>query len=415
MTQIAASPRPAPGLVESREIAQGRAIPAYLTRLRLGVALLMLTVAALTVAQLFLGRAAANRAAADAEQVARIQTIKVDLLRADALATNAFLTGGLEATAQRTAYDQAIGAASATIAAASSAQSLDRDALAELNALLVRYAAGMEVARANNRLGLPVGAAYLRAASADLRGRGMVLTDALLTANTVRARSSLADQHPVWVALPGLLALGGLYAANRWIATRFRRRINVGIAVAGGLTLLLTLGAVAVSSAQALENTRLQDGSYGALLRVAQARSSANAAKSSESLRLIARGSGKSFEEAWATQSKDVSGLIPDTLRDPWTAYTKAHAALVAKDDAGDWDGAVALATSTAAGAATPAFQEFDTQLAAELDGDRASVDSALNSGNWVPVLVAVLAGLAGLGATWASWRGVSRRLEEYV
>jgi hypothetical protein len=405
---------PVGGASGQAALAAARRIPSTLSRLRLAAALLVLLVTALTVVQLVLGVESTRQAGADARQVTRIQDVKVDLLRADALATNAFLVGGLEPTQQRADYDAAITNATRTIAAAAQAQPADQAALAELSTLVVRYAANMEVARANNRQGLPVGAAYLRASSNDLRDRGMVLVDALLEANTERAERSFGEQHPVWVALPGLLAVGALIVANQWIAKRFRRRVNPGLLVAAAAVLVFTVAATVASSTQALENNRLADGSYAELVSGAEARSAANAAKSSESLRLVNRGSGKAFEDAWAANAKEVAALLPTGLESQWSAYTQAHEGIVAQDDAGDWDGAVAAATTSDAGGSSPAFQAFDEAIADVVERRANTVSRMLSEGATTPFIIAVLTALAGLGATVAVWRGISRRLEEY-
>ena len=126
------------------------------------------------------------------EQLVRVQNIKVHMLRADALATNAFLVGGLEAPEVREKYTESLTAASRTIAEAAEAQPLDGAVLAELNQVLIDYAEGMAQARATNRQGLPVGAGYLRASSAELRDRGVTLVDALYEAK-VRLIASAAE------------------------------------------------------------------------------------------------------------------------------------------------------------------------------------------------------------------------------
>jgi hypothetical protein len=333
----AATPAPVPGVTpaptarpaEGTDLAAARGIPSALTRWRLIAALGVLAFTALTVAQLVLGMNAASRAAADADQVIRIQDLKVDLLRADALATNAFLVGGLEPNAQRAAYDDALAGASTAITAAAEAQPADQAALAELSSLVLRYGSDMEVARANNRQGLPVGAAYLREASADLRGRGMTLVESLLDANTARAKASLDDQHPLWVAIPPILALVLLGVVNQWMAPRFRRRVNTGIAIAAVGVLALGIAAVSASASQAAENARLSSGEYADLVAAAQARGAANSAKSNESLRLVARGSGKTFEDAWAKDATAVRDTMPGESDDAWSAYEASHREIV--------------------------------------------------------------------------------------
>lgn len=391
-----------------------RGIPGHLRRWRILAALAILAFTALTAGQLVLGVDATRQAGADAEQVIRVQDIKVDLLRADALATNAFLVGGLEPREQRAAYDEALGAAMRTISAAARAQSADEKALSELSALVLRYGSTMEVARANNRQGLPVGAAYLRQASADLRGDGMALVDAMLDANTTRADRALANQHPFWVAIPGVLVIAGLVLLNQWLAARFHRRINVGLALAAAVVAVITTSAVTVATQQAVENSTLRRGDYADLTSHAVARSAANAAKSSESLRLIARGSGQAFEDAWIEQDRIVTDNLPADLLTAWAAYTAAHEELVASDEAGDWDRAVDIATHPAQGS-SPAFAAFDGALAAEITAKSERVSTTLSAGALNPLVVALVAVLGGLGATGAAWRGLSRRLEEYL
>lgn len=397
----------------AEELTQARGIPTALTRFRILAAAVVLGFTALTVLQLFLGVNSTLQAARDAEQVIRIQDIQVDLLRADALATNAFLVGGLEPPERRQAYDDAIAAATSSIAAAAEAQSADQEALAELSALVVRYASGMEVARANNRQGLPVGGAYLRQSSAEMRDRGVTILGSLLEANTARAEQSLGNQHPVWVVLPGLAAIGVLVWINRWMAQRFHRTINVGVAAAAAAILVITVGAGMASGSQASENSTLRQGAYHDLTERAASRSAANVAKSAESLRLIARGSGASFEELWTESTEGVQATLPSNLHADWQAYLTAHGEIVAKDDAGDWDGAVEVATSQTAGS-SPAFDAFDEGLATHLAALSNQVTTTLRGGAMTPGFLAILALLGGLGATWGAWQGISRRLGEY-
>ncbi len=396
-----------------------RSVPASLTLLRLGVSIIVLAWAALTTGQLILSWQATRAATGDVQQLIRTQQIKVDLLRADALATNAFLVGGLEPSTQRAAYDNAVSSAMTTITAAARAQPADGAVLSELSTLVVNYASSMELARANNRQGLPVGAAYLSAASSQLRGRGMALVDAAITANTNRSSDSLADQHPIWIALPGLGVLVVLWWTNRWIARRFRRRINVGLALCAGLVLAVSAAAVTVSAGQVGENDNLRSGSFLDARAGSAARSSANLARSNESLRLIARGSGAAYEKAWGEASTQVTAALrqlrsPAALTAQWEGYAAAHRALVALDDAGDWDGAVAAATATGPDTATAKFTAFDDDLGALVTDTGRRTTEALTTGSWVFLLLAVAALLFGAMASALAWRGVSRRLEEY-
>jgi hypothetical protein len=177
----------------------------------------------------------ANRAPPDnTEQLVRVQNIQSTLYRADALATNAFLIGGLEPPAQRKAYDDAIDQVSRSITDAAEAQSADRDVLADLNTTVNRYSTSVELARANNRQGFPVGAEYLLTAGGPAPRRGR--TDHHRSRRCQRPEVRGRDGRPpaVAAAAAGLLAFAVLFWVNRQLAARFRRRFNIGIVAAAG-------------------------------------------------------------------------------------------------------------------------------------------------------------------------------------
>src|SRR6266705_6063378 len=100
------------------------------------------------------------------------QQIYRALSDADATAASAFLSGGLEPIAARHRYLADIAAAAAHLESATAAAGHSAAArnLATLSAGLPVYTGEVETARADNRLGLPLGAAYLREASSLMRG-----------------------------------------------------------------------------------------------------------------------------------------------------------------------------------------------------------------------------------------------------
>lgn len=398
----------------------GREIPRQLGRVRLVAVIIVLAFAALTALQLIVANQALHAAAKDTQQLVRVQNIKVHMLRADALATNAFLVGGLEAPEVREKYTESLTAASRTIAEAAEAQPLDGAVLAELNQVLIEYSEGMAQARATNRQGLPVGAGYLRASSAELRDRGVTLVDALVDANTDRAATSLGAQLPWLVAAPAVAALIGLGLINQWIARRFRRRINTGLAAAAAAVLVLGIAATTISATQAASNAQLRTGAYATAVNGAEARSAANTAKTNESLRLISRGSGQAYEEAWESASANVTSALDESElwaapTSAWEDYVAGHEEMVRLDNGGDWDGAVALATSRDEGAPTMKFSEFDEGMQTLVDGAADTTSRTLLSGSIGFVILTVLTILGGLGAAALGWRGVSARLKEYA
>ena len=111
-------------------------------------------------------------------------------MKADANATNAFLVGGLEPADARAGYVDGINTAAATLAAASNADSGSAAKLQAVNKVLTNYAGLVESARANNRQGFPIGAAYLRQASKSIRDDALPPLADLVSAERNRVDSS---------------------------------------------------------------------------------------------------------------------------------------------------------------------------------------------------------------------------------
>jgi hypothetical protein len=360
-----------------------------------------------------------SRAKADTAQLIRVQKIQSNLLSADATATNAFLVGGLEPPAQRAAYDQAMSSTSSLIAEATQAQRADGTALAALNLQVLGYAAMIEQARANNRQGLPVGAQYLRNASAQLRSEALPVLDNLVSANAARAADEMTVGAAYVVLVLTLLALGGVIAAQIWLARRFKRKINVGM-LAGSIVLfvLAVVSLIVVVQLHSALN-QISSGSLAAVNTAADARIDANDAKSNESLTLIARGSGQAFEAAWKSSANSVTesvGRLTDKpeLVSQWQAYTDVHTQIRALDDGGQWDKAVAKATGSASDSSNTAFGAFDSNLAGYLDSVSQDASDSLAAEQPGMVVAAILFLLGGVAAALLGRRGVTERLREY-
>ncbi len=398
----------------------GREIPQQLSRMRILSVIVVLAFAALTALQLIIAGQSLQAADKDTAQLVRVQDIKVHMLRADALATNAFLIGGLEAPEQRERYDASLAAVSRGIAEAAQAQPLDRAVLVELNEVVLHYAEGMAQARATNRQGLPVGAGYLRASSNELRDRGVVLIDALVDANTERASRSLGAHIPVLVALPAFAALIVLGLMNQWIARRFHRRVNTGLAGAAAAILVLGIAAFALSMTQAGANAQLRSGDYATAVNGSEARSAANAAKTNESLRLVARGSGQSFEDAWEEFSGEVGAALqePELAGAPtqdWEDYVAGHREVVRLDSGGEWDAAVALATNRDDNSPSSRFAAFDAGMEDLITSAADNASTVLRSTRPAFLITTIATILGGLAAAGLAWRGVTARLKEYA
>ena len=353
-----------------------------------------------------------QRAEASTAQLIRVQQIQTNLLRADASATNGFLVGGLEPPAQRAAYDEAITESSQLIAEASDAEPADRAALAALNVELIDYTENIELARANNRQGFPVGAQYLRTASGGLRADALPILDNLVQANAERAESRMNAWIASLLVVVGIGVLATLVWIQVWLARRFKRRFNPGLAVATGIGALTLIASLITLGWTATRVDSIRTGTFADVRAAATARIEGNNAKSNESLTLIARGSGGAFEEAWNTSAAEVESSI-GRFRDfqsIWQPYVDVHTQIRTLDDGGQWDQAVRLATTTS----NETFTTFDDSTAQLVSSASSATTDGL--GGTLPWLVvgAILTTAAGIAMAVLGRRGVGQRLREY-
>ncbi|WP_421734939.1 hypothetical protein [Cellulomonas sp.] len=363
---------------------------------------------------------ALSDADADTTQLVGIQDVRNDLVVADATATNAFLVGGLEPPEQRARYDEAIVSASNGLARLAGSNGADADLLGQANAGLTTYTGLVEQARANNRQGFPVGAAYLDQASAVLRSDVLPHLDDLVQANTDRVDSSFDSVASVpWLLALGILALAVLVVVQAWLAKRTHRRLNAGLFWSTVLALAATIGGAVVLGSAAAKAGDARSGPYDATVSVSQAYSLANDAKSQESFTLIKRGSGAAYEEQFVLKTDEARELLARPTVDPALSpllddWVTSHQEIRALDDGGDWDGAVALAISEEPGAPNDLFAQFSTAASSSLEASAAQTHDALSGSGGSSVLVGWLMLVVGLLAAVLSWRGISTRVEEY-
>src|SRR5262249_34844757 len=151
----------------------------------------------------------------------------------------------------------------------------------------------------NNRLNLPIGAAYLREASGLMRDRLLPAAQRLYQEETgsLDTDRSAAASFP-WAAVPlVLITLVGLFLTQRYLARRTKRRFNVGLLVgtAAGLVLLIWL-LIAFAGVSDHMGAARKDGSAQAQTLV-NARIAALQARADEALTLVAHGNGAAFED----------------------------------------------------------------------------------------------------------------------
>ncbi len=427
--------------------------------------LLLLALAVLSLAWGVLATITVNQHAAAAANVVAVseplsldaQQIYQSLSDADATAATAFLSGGLEPIATRQRYLADIGQASTRIEAATAlvgasaartqlpghltstaaASQATGDDLVTLSADLPVYAGEVETARADNRLGLPLGAAYLREASALLRGKLLPAASDMYTRESglLTVSSAQATGLPL-VLVTIVIGLGigyVLYRASRWLTRHTHRVLNWGLVaafVAGAISLLWLTAAFAFGRADLLQ---AQEHGATPVEALARADIAALQAHADESLTLIDNSGDDSYQQDFLAQQKllgpgpgsllTVAGTAaahspaagpPMEAATDALAWYRAHVIVRSVDDSGSHAAAVRSVLGSGQSDAGAQFGLLAADLNAGISADQAAFSSRARggrdafSGLAAGVIVASL--IMAAGCAW----GLSRRLVEY-
>jgi hypothetical protein len=367
------------------------------------------------------------------------QRIYRSLSDADATAATAFLSGGLEPLAARHRYlaDIAEAASSLESATAVAGQSAAAADLARISAGLPVYTGEVETARADNRLGLPLGAAYLREASSLMRGTLLpAARDLSAQANArLAAESGQATGLPsIAIALVVAIIVGyALYRAQRWLSGRTHRVVNFGLAVAsvaGAVSLLWLIIAFTVAR---VELGQAHDHGSAPVEALAQADIAALQAHADESLTLIDNSGDDSFQADFtsvraklgpgpgtlltaassAASGSPGSGYAAAAAADA-TAWYAAHQRVRSQDDSGAHSLAVQSAIGSAPGDSAAAFGRLDSALSSGIAADQVVFHARAVAGR--DAATGLEAGLIVLSLVMAAGcaRGLTQRLAEY-
>ena len=176
------------------------------------------------------------------------------------------------------------------------------------------YSGLIETARTNNRLGNPVGSAYLGQASSMMQDQILPAAQRLYE----RRSMAIADPQqtltrPPWtVYAPLLFLLAALVLTSRYLARRTRRRFNIGIvaaifALSVGTLWLLASGLMSVA---ATSDARTEGADP--LRDLTAARILTQQARSAETLSLIRRGDQGGLERSFSAATSEIGNIVDD-------------------------------------------------------------------------------------------------------
>jgi hypothetical protein len=431
MTASVASAPAAVAVVGRRVRARAATTPGRLRLASLGILALVILLWVIAAGALGARQHAAHAVGLETEPLlVGAQGVYASLADADATAANTFLTGGLEPVDRHQRYVSDLKAATDQLAGVArqvgASASAQRDVTVVTDQLPV-YAGLVEAARADNRQGLPVGAAYLREASALMRNQILPSTDRLYQIEATRLdhsyQSGASALDIIGVVLVGGALVAGLILTQLYLARRTNRVLNVPLAVASVLVVALAVWLLAAFVVEQRHLHSAQAEGSDAVQVLSQARILALRAQGDESLALVARGSGDQYVSDFSKViaklggSDGSSGLLGEAVRinaappnDQLQAYLAVHNQVLKLSGQGQYDAAV----KTATGAEVASFDRLNGSMTQSIGSSQdlfnlhaASARHDLRSLTFAIAVVLVVAGLLALF-------GLQQRINEY-
>ncbi|PRY44866.1 hypothetical protein [Umezawaea tangerina] len=355
-----------------------------------------------------------------------------DLADADAYSLNAVLVGPQQAPDLQKRFRQDVfdAADALRVASARDPEGTSSAKVRELTDLLPEYVRLVEVGWSNARTNQPVGTSYLSQASFLVRGRILVVADDLQREQTEALKAAqVSAGSPTWAVFAvGVLALGVLLLAHRFVARRTRRRFNVGLAASAALVLVAMVWlatASAFTAGHASDSVRELDELVAPL---AKARNEGRLADGDEARMLIfpkaddvrrlrgalesaASGIDGAAEQAPPGEERDQVRRAGDALRS-WRAHDDLL--LEPRLSPPTYEETAVLITRPADDQTTTYAQQVDEHLSAAIrlhtKHSVASAVSARGSMAGVDVVLAVLLTAAAAAAVAGLWP----RIAEY-
>ena len=292
------------------------------------------------------------------------------------------------------------------------------------------YTGLVETARTNNRAGNPVGSSYLSEASSLMQQT--ILPDAQRLYEETSARvdkettASTRIPAPVILVVLATLLFGAF--ANRWLARRTRRRVNIGF-VAGGMAVLIMLiwvfTALVIST---IDSRSAKNTAAESLKTVTTLAITAQQARADETLSLIRRGDEsvrkQSYYQRIDTMQQELSEYLgrddaidkgdlsdAEQLLRRWRAADDRISSYIA---VGNYQAATQVALGRGEDDSTPAFDRLDEALNKGIAESREQLRSDILNARRVLSGATVGAAVLSVVAAIAVALGLWPRLSEY-
>jgi hypothetical protein len=377
-------------------------------------------------------RSSVNTIARDAvPSIVTAQTVRVKLLQMDSLASQEFLAGGADSGAQaRVKYEAVRQELGEQLTIAAKNISFGKDEQTPVETLMNKvqaYNGLVEAARANNRQGFPVGAAYLRMASTMLHDEMLPQTQAIDQLNVKQLENEYASFKSASVIHIGIIAAAGLALLvvlgymQLFISKKMRRSFNLPLLAASAVVVALTAYSIVGMTLQRSNLGAAKETSFVSAYNWLEARGAAYDAKTDQSLFLIALGAGAKYEEsakvkvekladAAAKNAQGDSARALAALR----AYVQQDERIRSFDKSGKRAEAVNLALGNGTQEAQKSFDDLNQVLTANLktatSSFEASIASAESNINLLDLAFIVLS----LAVVALAYFGLTPRINEY-
>lgn len=369
------------------------------------------------------GFSARGNALGDASRIAdeliNVQQARSAAAQADAIASTAYLAGGERQGETRAKYVQLLDTAAARITAAAVTATPDEQAQLQAAASsLVTYGGLIEQAQANNRQGHPLGASYQRVAAETLETATAVPLDAVEASSRNRLNDAIASAAgSTWrPVLFGLLALGSLVVSLWMLLRKTNRLINLPVLIGAVIVAVALLAAASTLGSSSSDVRRTVEGALQDADGWARVSTAVADSRAAESLRLINRGNGSSYEAKRSTAiavalelTSSIEGSCEDScVGTGLSELSYEQGQRLTREENGDWDGAVE--TAARAGAYEPLMIELDSRQGESIEQARLGLDNARSPLGAMRVVLL----LAGLVAALLAAVGFGQRLKEY-